>query len=249
MHQEWHVGILCRPPQALVDGMPVGPVRQRRNRDENPDEPQLLAPFELLASFIDIVDIEHADALQTLRIWFAEIGDPVVIGATNRRQQLAVRDAVPEEALARLQARPPDAILFILFDHCVRIVATLAHILPDPEKIDLRGIFKTLPSLHDRAQGADLHAVDDPGVVLSAGRCCPPLHLWRAVAEFGRDAARIHVRRLNDVRIRRDQLVLRHLRPPPMIFPGPQKSLCPTISRAQTVCRDENESSERRRQP
>src|SRR5437870_6120 len=119
--------------------MTVGLVRQRRDRDEGADEPQLLDALELLAALVDIIDIEHADALQTLGIGLAEIGDPVVVDAADLGQQFAVWDAVPKEALARLQARPPHAIFFILPDHRVGIVAALADILPDAEKIDLRG--------------------------------------------------------------------------------------------------------------
>src|SRR5271155_2961059 len=115
--------------------MTIGFVGQWRDRDEGPDEPQLLAPLELLAAHIDIVDVEHADPLQALGIGLAEIGDPVVVDAADLGQQLAVPDAVPEESLARLQARPPDAVLFIFADHRMGVVAALADILPDAEKI------------------------------------------------------------------------------------------------------------------
>src|SRR5436305_11257783 len=121
--------------------MTIGLVRQWRDRDEGPDEPEFLASLEFLAAHVDVIDIEHADALQTLGIGLAEIGDPIVVDAADLGQEFAVRNAVPEEALARLQARSPHTILFVLFDHGVRVVAALADILPDAEEIDLRRVF------------------------------------------------------------------------------------------------------------
>src|SRR5438105_8844054 len=172
--------------------MTIGLVRQWRDRDEGPDEPEFLASLEFLAAHVDVIDIEHADALQALGIGLAEIGDPVVVDAADLGQQLAVRDAVPEEALARLQARTPDAVFFILTDHRVWVVAALADILPDAEEIDLRGVLEALPGLHDRPKGTDLHPVEHPGVIFPAGRGLPPLHLGCSVAEPGLDAPRIH---------------------------------------------------------
>src|SRR5947207_13058566 len=118
--------------------MTIGLVRQWRDRDEGPDESEFLASLEFLAAHVDVIDIEHADALQALGIGFAEIGDPIVVDAADFGQQLAVRDAVPEEALARLQARAPYPVFFVFPDHRMRVVATLADVLPNAEKIDLR---------------------------------------------------------------------------------------------------------------
>ncbi len=208
--------ILRGPPQPVVDRMTIGLVGQWRDRDEGSDEAQFLAPLELLAALVDIVDVKHADPLQTLGIGLAEIGDPVVVDSADLSQELAVRDAVPEEALAGLQTRSPDAVLFILADHRVGIVAALADILPDTEEIDLRGVLEALAGLHYRPERPDLHAVEHPGVVFPAGRGLAALHLGRPVAEPRLDTPRIHVRRLDNVGIRRDQLVLRHHRPPPL---------------------------------
>ena len=215
MQQQRQPEILGGPPQAIIDRMAIGLVRQWRDRDEGPDEPQFLAALELLAALVDIVDIEHADALEALGIGLAEIGDPVVVDAADFGQQFAVRDAVPEETLAGLQARAPDPVFFIFADHRIGVVAALADILPDAEEVDLRGVFEALSGLHDGPEGSDLHAAEHPGVVFPASRGLAPLHLRRPVAEPRLDASGIHVGRLDDVRIRRDQLVLRHHTPPP----------------------------------
>src|SRR5437667_10579182 len=94
------------------------------------------------------------------------------------------------------------------------VVAALADVFPDAEEIDLRGVFEALPGLHPRPERPDLHAVEHPGVIFPAARGLAALHLRRPVAEPRLDAAGIHVGWLDDVRIRRDQLVLRHHRPP-----------------------------------
>jgi len=39
----------------------------------------------------------------------AEIGDPVVVDAADLGEELGIRYAIPEEALARLEDRTPDA--------------------------------------------------------------------------------------------------------------------------------------------
>jgi hypothetical protein len=89
----------------------------------------------------------------------------------------------------------------------MRVVGALADILPDAEEIDLRWILEALARLHDRAQGADLLAVKHPGVIFAAGRRLAPLHARSPVAEPGLDAARVHVGRLDDVGVGRDELI------------------------------------------
>src|SRR5271166_2776126 len=81
--------------------------------------------------------------------------------------------------------------------------------------------------------GADLHAVDDPGVVFSAGRSLAALHLRRPVPELGVDALGIHVRRFNDMGIRRNQLVPRHHTPPPLV--AATCSLAPISALEQSI--------------
>src|SRR5216684_8321205 len=105
--------ILRGCPEPVVDRAAVGLVRLRRDRDERTDQTHLGDPLQLFGTLIRIVDIEHRDALEAPRMRLAEIGDPVVVAAADLRQELAVRDAVPEEALARLQYRPPDAVLLV----------------------------------------------------------------------------------------------------------------------------------------
>src|SRR5215831_8555150 len=168
VQQERHLIVLRRRPQPVVDGIAIGFVGQWRDRDEGADKAELLRPLELSAAFLDIIDIEHRNAFEAFGIGLAEIGDPVVVDAADLGQEPAIWQPVPEETLARLQARAPYPVLLVFNDHRTRVVAALADILPDTEKIDLRGVLKTLPRLHDRSESADLHAVDHPGIVFAA---------------------------------------------------------------------------------
>src|SRR6266446_1137541 len=242
MQQQRDVEILRGPPQPLVDRMAIGFVGQWGDRDEGADQTQFLASLQLLAGLIDIVDTEHRNTLQALWIGLAEIGDPVVVDAADFGQELAVGHAVPEEALARLQARAPNAVLFILGDHRMRVVSALAHILPNAQKIDLRRVLEALAGLHYRTQGADLRAVEHPGVIFPTGRGLVPLYPRRPLAKFGLDPGRIHVRRLDDMRIRRDHFVRSHFLLSSVAADGfpsaPQNNLGRAILSMQTVCRE-----------
>src|SRR4030095_3093505 len=112
VQQEGNVYILGGPPEVFVDGMTVGPVGEGRDGDEGTDQSQPGAAFQFLAGVVHIVHIQHGDTLETIGIRLAEIGDPVVIDPADGREQLAVRDAVPEQALTRLQASAPHTVHF-----------------------------------------------------------------------------------------------------------------------------------------
>lgn len=112
MQQQRHIEILRGPPQPLVNRVAIGLVRHRRDGNECAHQTQFLASRELQAGLVDIVDFQHRDALQALRIRPAEIRHPVVVDTADFGPERAVGRAIPEQALARLQARAPRAILF-----------------------------------------------------------------------------------------------------------------------------------------
>src|SRR5712692_958330 len=206
--------VLRGPPEALVDRVTIGPISQRRDGNERPDQPEFRAAFQLLTGLFDIVHVEHGDALQAIGRGLAEVRDPVVVDAADGREHGAVRDAVPEEALARLQTGPPDTVHLVLLDHRLRIVRGEPDVFPQAQEIDLGGILEPLSRLHHRAQGADLQPVDEPRVVLTPRGGFHPLHPRRPLSEPGLDPARVQVRWLDDVGICRDELVRRHRTPP-----------------------------------
>ena len=137
MEQQRVLQFLCRRPETVVNRAAVRLVRLWRDRDKGADKAEFGDPLQLLGGRIRIIDIEHRDALQPIGVRLAEIGDPIVVAAADFREQLAVRHAVPEESLARLQHRTPDAVLFVLDQHRVGLICAPANIFPDPEKIDL----------------------------------------------------------------------------------------------------------------
>ena len=216
MQEQGDVQVLSRPPESLIDGVAIRPVRHGIHRDESPNESQVCTAFQLLAGIVHIVHIQHRDALQPLGIGCAEVGDPIVVDPADGREQLAIRYPVPEEPLAGLQARTPHPIEFVLLDHGVGVVGGLADVVPDAEEIDVRGIFKSLSGLDHRAEGPHLQPIDKPGIVLSSCRRFPLLHAWRPVSEFRLDATRVHIRWLDDMGIRRDQFVCCHDTFPPL---------------------------------
>src|SRR5215510_3589284 len=219
VHEQRHSDVLRRPPEPVVDRMAIRPVGQRRDRDERADQPQPRAALELLRGFLDVVDVEHRDALEAVGERLAELGDPIVVGVADRGEQLAVGDAVPEETLARLQARAPHAVHLVFLDHHLGVVGAQAHVLPRAEEVDLRGIFEALPGLHHGAERADLLSADHPRVELAPLRPLQPLQARRPVAKPRVDSPGIEVGRLDDVRIGRDELVRGHgiLLPEPVV--------------------------------
>src|SRR5439155_14857907 len=210
VQEQWKPEVLRGPPEPVVDRVPIRPLGQRRDGNERPDQPELRAALELLTGVVDVVDVEHGDALEAIGIGLAELRDPVVVHTTDGGEQPAVRDAVPEEPLARLQARAPDSVHLVLFDHRLGIVAPEPDVFPYPEEIDLRRVLEPLSCLNHRAQGADLLAVDEPRVVLATGGGLHPFHPGRAVLESRLDPLRVQVRRLDDVGVCRDELICRH---------------------------------------
>src|SRR5207247_7483448 len=126
----------------------------RRHRDERADQPELRATLELTRALVDVVHVEHRDALEAVGKWLAELRDPVVVHAADRGEHGAVRDAIPEEALARLQTRAPYAVHLVLFDHRVGTVRAEADAVPGAEAVDLRGLREPLTRLDHRAQGS-----------------------------------------------------------------------------------------------
>ena len=82
MEQQGHIQVLRRPPQTIVDRVTVGPVGQRIDRDESPHQPQLGTALQLLAGRINVVHIQHADALEARGRGLAEVRDPMVVRDT-----------------------------------------------------------------------------------------------------------------------------------------------------------------------
>src|SRR5215472_3029331 len=193
--------------------MAIWPVSEWVNGDERSRQAQVGAALHLLARLIDIVDVEHADPPQPSGSSAAEVRDPGVVRPTEGGQKLAVGQAIPEQALARLQARAPDTIHPQLLEHCMGVIGRLADVLPHAEEVDRSGILEAPTRLDHRAHGPDPRALEVPGVVLLSGPGTMPFHAGRASAELRLDPALVEVRRFDDVGIGRDDVVVAYTVP------------------------------------
>src|SRR5436190_1119437 len=72
VQEQWKPEVLRGPPEPVVDRVPIRPLGQRRNGNERPDQPELRAALELLTGVVDVVDVEHGDALEAIGIGLAE---------------------------------------------------------------------------------------------------------------------------------------------------------------------------------
>src|SRR5207248_5860061 len=84
VQEERQAQILRRPPQALVDRVPIWAIGQRSDGNERADQAELRATLELVARLLDVVHVEHRDALEPVRERLAELCDPVVVDAADR---------------------------------------------------------------------------------------------------------------------------------------------------------------------
>src|SRR5262245_7193211 len=174
--------------------MAIWTVGQGKDRDERPGEPQFGATHEFLAGILDVVHVQHADALEPVGRSPAEVRDPRVVGAAKGREQLAIRQAVPEEALARLKAGAPNAVHLELLEHGVGLVRRLPDVLPQPEKIDGPRVLEPPARLDHRSDRPDAPALEVPGVILPADPGAMALDARSPGAELWLDPALVKIR-------------------------------------------------------
>ena len=77
--------------------------QHRANRDHRARQPQLRGPFHLTHSVLDIVHVDHGDALELARVGLAELGNVVVIGPKYRREDIAGGHPPQGQPLGRVQ--------------------------------------------------------------------------------------------------------------------------------------------------
>ena len=225
MQQQRHVHVLSGPPQLLVDGVAVGPLPEGRRRDEDAYQPHLGAVLHLGARLVHVVHVENTDAFEPIGVGLAELGYPIVIRAAGRGDNLVVVQPVPEEALTGLGACRPDPVHLQLFEHLVRVVGRLAHVIPESQKVDFLGVIEPLTGLDEGAQHAGLLAVHDPYVVVLAALRRPALYSRGPVSQPRLEPRGVQVGWLDDMCVRRNHLVVAHGAPPPS-SPPPQLE-CP----------------------
>ncbi len=96
-------------PERLVLGLIVAPVLQGIFGDHRAGEAEAGGAFQLADAVLDVVEVDHGDALQPGGIGAAELGQPVVVGAEDGGHQPAVRQPEVEQPLRGIEdlARHP----------------------------------------------------------------------------------------------------------------------------------------------
>ena len=116
VQRERHVDVLRGRPEAVVVARTERCPRRRRHGDQRAGEPEVAAADQLAGGVVDVVDVDHRDALEAAVVLAAELGEPVVVGLHRRAHDFGVGHRVQHEALARIDHRTPHAVGLALVD-------------------------------------------------------------------------------------------------------------------------------------
>jgi hypothetical protein len=122
----------------LVLGLVVAPVLQRVLGDHRARQTQARGALELADAVLDVVQIDHRDALEPRAVGGAEVGEPVVVGAEDRRHQRGVRHPEVEEALGGIEHFARHAVEPHVGQVLLGVVAAARHVprkRPCPEMV------------------------------------------------------------------------------------------------------------------
>ena len=184
-----------------------------------------MTAFQLFDALLNIVQEDHGHASEPVRVFGAELGDPVVIGLKNCAQQRAVGPLEKDQADAGVDDRGVDAVQLVVFEECLGLIGTGHDRVPAPRR-------RRVPVLG--AQLAELFALIELVTVLGldqgAGRrldefvADPPLvqdlavdHVGNLVLILGRGAAGPQIGRFNNMTVGRNHLVRRWHDAPPFL--------------------------------
>jgi hypothetical protein len=90
-------------PERLVLGLVVAPVLERILGDHRAGQAQAGGALQLLDPVLDVVQVDHRDALESGGIRAAEVGEPVVVRAKDGGHQLRVRHLEVKEPLRGIE--------------------------------------------------------------------------------------------------------------------------------------------------
>ena len=199
---ERHVEILGGRPERLVLRLVVAPILGRVLRDHGAGEAPLGGAFQLHDAVPDVVHVDHGDALEPRGVRAAEIGEPVVVGAEDRRHQRRVRHLEVEQALRRVEHLAGHPVEPHVREMLVRVVPAPVHVLEAGQRGDGLGRLEAHPGVGDEPDpGDDLVDLDHELI-----RAVDPFHPGGAVAERGVDPGGPEIGRLEDMRVgRKDQ--------------------------------------------
>ena len=194
--------LLCRRggPERLVLGLVVAAVLERVLGDHRPGKAQAGGALELPDAVLDVVHVDHRDALEPGPIGAAELGEPVVVRAEDRRHQRRVRHPEVEQALRGVQHLAGHAVEPHVGEVLLGVVASAMHVLEAGATGDRLGSLEARAGVRDEPDaGQDLVGLDDDLV-----GAVDPLHPRAPRAERRVDAGGPQVRRLEHVRVGRE---------------------------------------------
>ena len=105
----------------------IVPIRQGAQRDDRPGQAQLGRPLEFPDGLRHLVHVQHGDALEPLRVGLTEVGQPVVIGAEDGRQQGTIGNAIRGQTLRRVEHPAGDGIHIHILHVGMGVVAAPGH--------------------------------------------------------------------------------------------------------------------------
>jgi hypothetical protein len=151
-------------------------------------------------ALLDVVQVDHGDALQARAIRGAEIGQPVVVGAKDRRHQRSIRDAEIEESLRGVEHLARDPVEPHVRQMLLGVVPSARHVLEAPLARDGLGCVEPRAGVRDEPDARENLVCLDHDLV----RPVDPLNPGRPIPEGRVDAARPQVGRLEDVGVGRE---------------------------------------------
>jgi len=99
MQAQRHGEVLGRCPDGLIHGVIIA-VLQGAQGDQRSSQAEPGGPLEFPYGLLYVVHIQHGDALEPMRVRLTEVGQPVVIGAADGREQGAIRGSVSKVEMA-----------------------------------------------------------------------------------------------------------------------------------------------------
>ena len=197
---EGKVERLRRGPEGLVLRLVVASLLGRVFRDHRPGKAHLGGALQLLDAVGDVVEVDHGDAFEPRRIRAAELGEPLVVGAKDRGQERGIRHLEVEQALRRIQHLARDPVELHVPEVLPGVISSSGDVFETTVGGD--GLGRLEPS-------AGIGNEPDAGHGLLPFHhelidAIDPLHPGRAIAKGRVDAGRPQIRRLEHVRVGRE---------------------------------------------
>ncbi len=197
---ERHVERLGGSPERFVFGLVVAPVLERMLGDHRSGEAHAGGALQLPDAVLDIVQVDHRDALEPRPVRAAKVGEPVVVRAKDGGHQRSVRHPEVKEALGWIQHLAGDPVELHVSQVLIGVVPTPRHVFEAPLTGDRLGGLEPRAGVRDEPDTRDDLIHLDHELVGAVD----PLHPGRPIAERRVDPRRPQIGRLEDVRIGRE---------------------------------------------